>query len=68
MLVGVVEVVNCVPLAEVEGDLFASGPWCWILGRAYCIHSVLFTGQVGLFNVPNHLLMPLDREYLGNCL
>jgi hypothetical protein len=31
VLVGVVEVVDCVPVGEVEGDPFAVGPWCWVL-------------------------------------
>jgi hypothetical protein len=33
-LVGVVEVVGCVPRADVHGDPFALGPWCWLLVRA----------------------------------
>jgi hypothetical protein len=57
-LVGVVEVVGCVPLAEVEGDPFAIGPWCWLLRRARPIRAVPFRGQVGLFGVPDQLVMP----------
>jgi hypothetical protein len=52
-LVGLVEVVGCVPLAEVQGDPFAVGPWCWLLARARPIGPVPFKGQVGLFNVPS---------------
>jgi hypothetical protein len=60
-LVGVVGVVGCVPLAEVEGDPFAVGPWCWLLARARRIRPVPFKGQVGLFNVPDQLVVPLRR-------
>jgi hypothetical protein len=51
-LVGVVEVVGCVPVAGVEDDPFALGPWCWLLARARRIRPVPFRGQVGLFNAP----------------
>ena len=57
-LVGVVEVVGCVPVAEVAGDPFAVGPWCWILARARRILRVPFKGHVGLFNGPDKLVKP----------
>jgi hypothetical protein len=60
-LVGVVEVVDCVPVAEVEGDPFAVGPWCWLLARARRVRPVPFRGQVGLFDVPDQLLVPVQR-------
>jgi hypothetical protein len=60
-LVGVVEVVGCVPLAEVEGDPFALGPWCWVLSGARQIGPVPFQGQVGLFHVPDQLVVPPRR-------
>ena len=46
------------PLAEVEGDLFAVEPWCWVLSGARHCRPVPFTGQVSLFSVPNQLLEP----------
>ena len=52
-LVGVVEVVDCVPVEEVEGDPFAVGPWCWLLARAHPIRPVPFKGQVSLFDIPD---------------
>jgi hypothetical protein len=51
--------VGCVPLAEVEGDPFAAGPWCWLLARARRIGPVPFKGQVGLFNVSDDFPKPL---------
>jgi len=60
-LVGVVEVVDCVPLAEVEGDPFAIGPWCWLLSGARGIRPVPCKGQVSLFSVPDQLVVPLHR-------
>jgi hypothetical protein len=58
-MVEVVEVVGCVPLAEVERDSFAVGPWCWLLARARPIRPVPFKGQVSFFDVPDQLLEPL---------
>jgi hypothetical protein len=61
-LVGVVEVVDCVPLTEVEDDPFAVGPWCWLLARPRRVQPVPFKGQVALFDVPDHLTVPLRRR------
>ena len=55
-LIGVVEVVGCVPLAEVAGDPFAEGPWCWLLAGARPIRAILHRGQCGLFDVSVGLL------------
>jgi hypothetical protein len=57
-----------VPLAEVEGDPFAAGPWCWLLSGARRIRPVLVKGQVGLFFVPDQLVMPLPRCRKGPAL
>jgi ASCH domain-containing protein len=61
-LVGVVEVVGCMPVAEVEGDPFAVGPWCWLLAGARRIRPVPFKGQVGLFDVPEAHIGVSDRS------
>jgi hypothetical protein len=60
-LVGVVEVVGCVALAEVEGDPFALGAWCWLLAQPRRIRPVPFKWQVGLFQVPDQLVVPPRR-------
>jgi ASCH domain len=60
-LVGMVEVVGCVPAEEVGDDPFATGPWCWLLrdARRVCPHP--FKGQVGLFHVSDPLARALLR-------
>jgi ASCH domain len=58
-LVGIVEVVDCVPLAELEYEPFAVGPWCWILSKAHRIRPVLQKGQVGIFKVSDDLMSSL---------
>jgi hypothetical protein len=50
-LIGVVDVVDCVPFAEVVDDPFAIGPWCWVLDRPRSFSPVPCVGQVNLFNV-----------------
>ena len=57
-LVGVVEVLDCVPVAEVEGDAFAVGPWCWLLAEANALSvPIPYRGRVQLFDVEMALLI-----------
>jgi hypothetical protein len=51
-LIGVVEVVDCVPLAQVEGDEWAEGPHCLILRNPRPIAPIAWKGSLGLFEVP----------------
>jgi hypothetical protein len=60
-LVGVVEVVDCVPVAGVARDPFAVGPWCWLLADSRPIRPVPYRGQVSFFDVAAHLIEPLGR-------
>ena len=55
-LIGVVDLVDCVPFAKVCGNRWASGPWCWILANPRPIAPVQFKGFVSLFNVPSDLV------------
>lgn len=58
-LVGVVELVDCVPVSEVSGQPYADGPWCWMLRDPRPVARVKWKGSLGLFMVPD------DRiEYL----
>jgi hypothetical protein len=52
-LVGLVDLVDCVPFAEVEGRPFAEGPWCWLLKESRLIVPVPWRGMPGLFSVPD---------------
>ena len=46
--VAVVDLVDCVPLAEVGGRAV---PWCWILRDARRVGQVAYKGRQRLFNV-----------------
>ena len=51
-IIGVVDVVDCVPVEQVAGDPFAEGPWCWILENPRAIEPFPCRGQQNLFSVP----------------
>lgn len=55
-LIGTVKVLDCVPLAEVSADPFASGPWCWILSEPAAFEPIPWKGQTQLFHVPDSVL------------
>ena len=55
-LVGVVELADCVPLAEVARDPFALGPWCWVLRSPRAIRPVPWKGRVSFFEAPDRLM------------
>lgn len=54
-ILGVVQVVDCLPVHDVD-DPFATGPWCWILANPIKISPTPWRGQLGLFDIPDHLL------------
>src|SRR5262245_21130505 len=53
-VIGVVELIDCVAGAAVAGQLWAEGPWCWLLGSVQPIEPFVWTGQQRLFDV-SHL-------------
>ncbi len=51
-IVGSVEVVDCVPVAELLEDRFAFGPWCWVLRDPEMFrHPIPYRGRLGLYVV-----------------
>ena len=58
-IIGVVELLDCVPVKQVAGQPFAEGPWCWVLGNPRAIESITYRGQQNLFHVPDSLLPAL---------
>jgi hypothetical protein len=61
-LIGVVEVVDCLPVVKVKGGPFAVGPWCWVLARARPIRPVPFRGRVAFFEVPARMVPSGERD------
>ena len=56
-IVGVVDVVDCVPYELVRDRLFAEPlGWCWILADPRPIELVPWRGQLGLFEVPDAII------------
>lgn len=50
-IVAVGTLADCVPVAEVQGDRFASGPWCWLLRDVRPCEPLTLKGRLGLFNL-----------------
>jgi hypothetical protein len=56
-VIGSVEVVDCVPSVNMEGDPWASGPWCWVLANPERLTSpVPLSGRLMLFEVPDSVI------------
>jgi len=52
-VIGVCELVDCVPYDELPGKLrtsrFAEGPWCWVLADVRPLAPIPMKGRMGLF-------------------
>jgi ASCH domain len=56
-VIGTVELVDCLPLAEVRGQDFAEGPVCWVLKDPRPLRDpVPVKGMQSLFHVPDSLV------------
>ena len=64
-LVGLVDVVDCVPLDRVRDQPHAEGPWCWIVRDPRPIVPVAWSGTLSLFDVPDHLIHLSDAQPIG---
>ena len=65
-IVGVVDLVDCLPLAEYLADRpddpLAKGPYCWILANPRVLTpSVPYSGRQRLFDIPNRLV----KSFIG---
>lgn len=58
-IVAVVRLVACVSLERLCGDSFAEGPYCWKLADARPVEPSPYTGEQGLFNVPDEIVRRL---------
>jgi hypothetical protein len=56
-IIGVVELVDCIPVAQVRDQPFAEGPWCWILENPRPLaQPIPWRGALSFFHVPDHLI------------
>jgi hypothetical protein len=56
-VIGIVDVLDSVPVADVAGEAWADGPWCWKLGNARAVEPFALNGQLMLFEVPDRLAL-----------
>jgi len=62
-LVGVVELVDCLPVSQVEQNPWVEGPVCWVLmNPRKCESHVVYRGAQGLFEVPDSILRAAERK------
>jgi len=61
-LIGIVDLVDCVPVADVADQPFAEGPWCWILANPRPVIPAPLRGQLGLFDTPVVILQMENPE------
>jgi ASCH domain len=60
-VIGSVEVVDCVPSVNMEGDPWAIGPWCWVLANpAPLATPAAIAGRLMLFEVPDSVIDVVD--------
>lgn len=63
LIIGVVTMTGCVPVAEVAGRKYAEGPYCWLLSeRRQFERPIAYTGAQGLFSVPADLVAAQMRS------
>ncbi len=56
-LLGIVEVVDCVRVADAPRSLWVEGPWCWVLANPRPFAKpILYPGSQNLFHVSEWLV------------
>jgi ASCH domain-containing protein len=58
-ILGVVELLDCVPYERVKDRPFAEGPWCWLLAEPRPLETPFpCAGHQQLFEAPAGLILP----------
>lgn len=56
-ILGLVELIDCVPFDRVRGEPFADGPWCWVTANPRPLaESYPYRGMLGLWAPPAGVL------------
>lgn len=61
-IIGVVNLIDCVPYERVKGQCWAEGPWCLIFRNATPIEPISWRGMLGLFEVPDEVILSRCRS------
>lgn len=60
VVIGLVDLVDCVPFDRIRGEPFAFGPWCWVTANPRPLPvPVPWSGMLGLWAPPAELLARL---------
>jgi len=60
-IIGHVSLVEIVPLHEVDGRPFATGPWCWVLEKPTPVEPFPCSGKVSLWRPPRRVVQAARR-------
>lgn len=61
-VLGIVDLVDCVRLADAPASPYASGPWCWLVAKPRALpEPFAWTGALSLFTIPDQ---HFPREFL----
>lgn len=64
-LLGIIEIIDCKPYAEVGWEEWTAGPWCWRVRPVLKFRTPIpFKGKQGFFNVPNSILPDCVEEIM----
>lgn len=56
-IIGVADLVDCVPIGQVRPTPWTEGPWCWVLENPQTFaEPIPFRGMQGLFEAPDGIL------------
>ena len=65
-IIGIVDLVDCVPFDAVRDEPFAEGPWCWVTANPQIIRPIACKGALGLWS-PSPQLLSLLPELATVC-
>lgn len=58
-IIGLVDLVDCVRVADCPPDPFAEGPWCWMIDNPRPLtEPVPYRGLQKIFGVPDNVVRP----------
>lgn len=62
-LIGIVDLIACVQLAEVAGQPFAEGPWCWVTRNPRPLTTpIACRGNLGLWRPTPEILKASESD------
>lgn len=64
-IIGVVDLIDCVPVSTVVGDSFAEGPFCWLVARPRPCVPFACAGALSLWLPPKEFQFVAVPQIIG---